>query len=198
MGTTVRRQSRAEGSRAIVSPNVRIRCPKSFAVGARTIIDDYCYFSTRIEIGRCCHVASGCSVAGGREHLFRLGDFSSLSSGVKIWCASDDFVNDLVTIIPPDVERAAGAIKKRLIRGDVTIGAMTAVGSNAVIMPGNDIPEGTVIGALSFVPSFSRLRAWSVYAGIPVRRVGARNRRAVLEQARRLERELLRLERPRR
>ena len=30
----------------------------------------------------------------------RIGDFCSLSSGVKVWCGSDDFVNDIVTIIP--------------------------------------------------------------------------------------------------
>jgi len=166
----------------IVSPNSRIRYPEAFVIGEDSIVDDYCYFSTKVRIGRCTHIASGCSIAGGSDMQFELGDFCSLSSGVKIWCTSDDFVNDLITIIPPDVEQ----VKKRLLRGDVTFGDYTAVGSNSVVMPDNHIPEGTVVGALSFAPTRFEFQPWSVYAGIPLRFVHARNREAVLEQVKKL------------
>lgn len=167
----------------IISPNIRVRNPEHFVVGDDSIVDDFCYFSTRVRIGRASHVASGCSVAGGPAHEFTLGDYSSLSSGVKIWCVSDDFVNDLVTIIPA----AAGHVKTHLIEGDVHIGNFTAVGSNAVVMPGNDIPEGTVIGALSFVPPRFSFEPWSVYAGTPIRLIGRRNRENVIAQVRQLD-----------
>lgn len=167
----------------IISPNIRVRNPEYFVVGDDSIVDDFCYFSTRVRIGRASHVASGCSVAGGPTHEFTLGDYSSLSSGVKIWCVSDDFVNDIVTIIPA----AAGRVKTHLIEGDVHIGNFTAVGSNAVVMPGNDIPEGTVIGALSFVPPRFAFEPWSVYAGTPIRLIGRRNRESVIAQVRRLD-----------
>jgi acetyltransferase-like isoleucine patch superfamily enzyme len=173
----------------IVSPNVRIRHPEEFHVGDFSIVDDFGYFSTRVRIGLCSHIASGCSVAGGVAHLFTLGDFSSLSSGVKIWCASDDFVNDIITIIPPGVQN----VKQHTIEGDVSFADCTAVGSNSVVMPNNHIPEGTVIGAVSFVPAASALEPWSVYAGIPVRLVGRRNREAVVAQAKLLRERLDRL-----
>ena len=169
--------------KAIISPNTRIRHPEHFVIGEDSIVDDYCYFSTRVRIGRCTHIASGCSVAGGADMQFEIGDFCSLSSGVKVWCTSDDFVNDLVTIIPPGIEQ----VKKNLIRGDIAFGHYTAAGANAVIMPGNQIPEGTVIGALSFVPVEFEFRPWSVYAGIPIRFIRARNHESVLEQLRKLE-----------
>ena len=156
----------------IVSPNTRIRHPEYFEIGEYSIVDDFSYFSTRVRIGRCSHIASGCSIAGGSDRQFILGDFCSLSSGVKIWCTSDDFVNDLVTIVPD----GAGPIKVHLITGDVTFDNCTAVGANAVVMPGNHIPEGTVIGALSFVPAGFSFEPWAVYAGIPIRRIGDRNR----------------------
>jgi galactoside O-acetyltransferase len=101
----------------IISANIRVRHPEHFHVQDDSIVDDYCYFSTRVYIGRCSHVASGCSVAGGVEREFRLGDFCSLSSGVKIWCTSDDFVNDVVTIIPAGMRDP----KKNLISGDVVL-----------------------------------------------------------------------------
>jgi acetyltransferase-like isoleucine patch superfamily enzyme len=46
-------------------------------------------------------------------------------------------------------------------------------------MPSNRIPEGTVIGALSFVPKAFEFRTWSVYAGIPIRFVRPRNQASV-------------------
>jgi acetyltransferase-like isoleucine patch superfamily enzyme len=168
----------------IVSPNSRIRHQEHFVIGEDSILDDYCYVSTKARIGRCTHIASGCSIAGGADMQFEIGDFCSLSSGVKIWCTSDDFVNDLVTIIPPGVE---DTIKTKLIRGDVTLGDYTAVGSNSVIMPCNNVPVGTVIGALSFVPVSFDFRPWSVYAGVPIRYLRSRNQDSVMAQVRRLE-----------
>ena len=165
--------------KALVSPNTRIRHPEHFEIGSYSIVDDFCYISARVKIGFCSHVASGCSIAGGPAHQFTLGDFCSLSSGVKIWCVSDDFANDLVCIIPAGIE----TVKGRSIEGDVTMADYTAVGANSVVMPGNEIPEGTVIGALSFVPPRFPFEPWSVYAGTPVRRVSRRNRAAVTEQA---------------
>src|SRR5882672_2325740 len=170
----------------IISPHVRIRHPEYFEIGEYSIVDDFSYFSTRVRIGTCSHIASGCSVAGGRDRQFVLGDFCSLSSGVKIWCTSDDFVNDIVTIVPEGL----GPIKEHLIEGDVSLANCTAVGSNSVVMPGNDIPEGTVIGALSFVPARFSFEPWTVYAGIPIRLVGRRNREAVTAQVRLLEQRL--------
>ena len=174
----------------IVSKNIRVRCPDDFIIGDNSIVDDFSYFSTKVKIGRCSHVASGCSIAGGKDSQFELGDYSSISSGVKIWCVSNDFSNDVVTIIPPEVLKISGNIKGSLIKGDVKIGNFTAVGSNTVIMPDNYIPEGTVVGAISFVPSGYKFKSWSVYAGIPVRFVKKRNRRNVLRQVELIEKYL--------
>ncbi|HVH44654.1 MAG TPA: hypothetical protein VM925_20010, partial [Labilithrix sp.] len=74
----------------------------------------------------------------------------------------------------------------------VTLGRCTAVGSNAVVMPDNDIPEGTAIGALSFVPPRFAFEPWTVYAGTPIRPIRARNREKVLAQVERIEAHLQR------
>jgi galactoside O-acetyltransferase len=162
----------------IISENCRIRHPDCFDVGDYSIIDDYCYFSTRVWIGKYSHIAMGCSVSGGKDRLFRLGDYCSLSAGVKIWCTSDDFKNDIVTIIPEGLSE----IKDHIITGDVVMENFTAVGSNSVVMPNNTIPEGTVIGALSFVPTGFDFKPWSVYAGVPIRFTSNRNKSNVMRQ----------------
>lgn len=170
--------------KTIISPNIRVRCPEHFVIGAGSVVDDYCYFSARVEVGRHSHIASGCSVAGGPSRQFRLGDYSSLSSGVKVWCASNDFVNDIISLIPAELEE----LQSGLITGDVLLGNYTGVGANSIIMPANVIPDGTAIGALSFVPPNFPFEPWSVYVGTPIRLVRRRNRERVLEQVSRLER----------
>ena len=84
----------------IISKNIRIRIPDSFFVGKGSIIDDYCYFSTKVTIGKYSHIANNVSVGGGPEFEFRLGDYSSISSGVRIWCVSDDFTEDIAALLP--------------------------------------------------------------------------------------------------
>jgi carbonic anhydrase/acetyltransferase-like protein (isoleucine patch superfamily) len=155
----------------IVSPNVRIRVTDHFEIGENSIVDDYCYFSTRVQIGNWTHIATGCSIAGGRDRSFSIGDFSSLSAGVRVWCTSNDFVRDAIMI---------GAAEG--ISGDVSLADYTGVGANAVVMPRNVIPEGVAIGALSFVPPEFPFEPWMVYAGIPVRPLKRRDRANVLRQ----------------
>ena len=173
---------------AIISKSIRVRHPEHFEVGEDSIVDDFCYFSTKVRIGRCSHIASNCTVAGGVARTFALGDFSSLSAGVRVWCASDDFARDLVTIIPSGIPNP----KQHAISGDVILESYTAVGANSVIMPDNTVPEGSVIGALSFVPARFAFEPWTVYAGNPVRAIGSRDRDAVLAQARSLSEALAR------
>lgn len=161
----------------IISKNIRVRNEKTFVVGDYSVIDDYCYFSAKIEIGQHCHIANNCSIAGGQDYQFSLGDCSSISSGVKIWCQSNEYINDLVVL---NVNKAD--LGDDPIKGDVTIGKMCAVGSNTVIMPNNSIPDGTVIGALSFVPPNFKFKSWSVYAGIPIKFVKKRNKERIIKQ----------------
>lgn len=106
-----------------------------------------------------------------RQIYFEMGSFSSLAAGVKVWLSSNDYVNELVTHSVPEVKE---------IQGNVRLGKFTGVGTNSVIMPGNDIPEGVTIGALSFVPSGYQFEPWTVYAGRPIRAIKKRNRANIM------------------
>ena len=101
-----------------------------------------------------------------------MGSCSSLAAGVRVWLSSNDYVNELVTHSLPQVKE---------IQGNVTLGNYTGVGTNTVIMPNNDIPEGVAIGALSFVPSNYKFEPWTVYAGRPIRPIKKRNKENILK-----------------
>ncbi|MBI3722726.1 hypothetical protein HY251_02045 [bacterium] len=166
----------------IISKNIRVRYPEHFVVGPGSIVDDFCYFSTKVRIGACSHVCPGVTIAGGVARQFVLGDYSSLASGTRVYCTSNDYVNDVVTIVPADA-----GVDEKPITGDVIFGNYAGVGANSVIMPRNVIPEGTVIGALSYVPPEFEFKPWAVYAGVPIKHRGERNKERVLAQARRLD-----------
>lgn len=161
----------------IVSRNIRIRHPEYFELQEGAVVDDYSYFSTRVRVGRFAHIASCVTVGGGRGFLFSLGDFSTVSAGCRIWCASEDFRRDMAGVLPEGID-----VGKNLVCGDVTIGDLSIVGSNSVIMPCNHIPEGVAIGAMSFVPADYPFDEWTVYAGVPIRARGGRDRDEVERQ----------------
>lgn len=171
---------------SIISKHIRIRCPDHFSVGDHSVVDDFCYFSTKIKIGDYCHIAPNCTVAGGKDHLFEIGNFSSLSSGVRVYCTSNDFVNGLVCLLVEELQY----IERNITSGDVILGKYTGVGANTVIMPNNQIPEGTVIGALSFVPENFPFLPWSVYAGAPIRLIKNRNQSIILKTLEDIQRKM--------
>ena len=151
---------------------VIIKKPELMEIGNNVRIADFCRISTACKIGDDCEIAPGTYIAGGEgKYMFEMGSFSSLAAGVKVWLSSNDYVNELVTHSVPGVKE---------IQGDVKLGKFTGVGTNSVIMPGNNIPEGVTIGALSFVPSNYKFEPWTVYAGRPIRPIKKRNKANVL------------------
>jgi len=161
----------------IVSKNIRIRNKDFFKVGKGSIIDDFSYFSTKVEIGKYTHLAANCHIGGGKNYKFLIGNFCSISSGVKIWCESNNYTEDL-----PIVQKNLIKIKNNPIKGDVKINDFCLIGSNSVIMPNNTIPQGVAIGALSYVPENFKFKSWSIYAGIPIRFIKKRNKKKIMSK----------------
>lgn len=121
-----------------------------------------------VEIGSHVHIGTSSLLAG--TYGIRMGHFSALSHGCKVYSATDDYLGEGLT--NPTVP-----IEYRLVHaGIVVIARHGLIGSNAVILPGAVIREGTSIGALSLVGQGAYLDPWSVYAGIPVRLIGKRRR----------------------
>jgi len=161
------------GKNFILGEYVIIKKPDLVSLGDNVRIADFCRISSACEIGSHCELAPGTYIAGGDgKYKFTMGDYSSLAAGVKVWLSSNDYTNELVVHSVPSVKE---------IQGPVTLGKYTGVGTNSVIMPNNHIPEGTVIGALSFVPCNFKFEPWTVYAGTPIRAIKKRNKENALK-----------------
>lgn len=166
------------GKNFVLGDYVILKKPDLIEVGDNVRIADFCRISSACKIGSDCEIAPGTYIAGGDgKFQFTMGECSSLAAGVKVWLSSNDYVNELVTHSVPEVKE---------IQGNVTLGKYTGVGTNSVIMPNNDIPEGVCIGALSFVPSNYKFEPWTVYAGRPIRPIKKRNKENVINTLKRI------------
>lgn len=161
------------GKDFVLGEYVVLKKPDDLEVGDNVRIADFCRISSPCRIGSNCEIAPGTYIAGGGDkYCFKMGEYSSLASGVRVWLSSNDYVNELVAHNVPHVKE---------IEGNVILEKYTGVGTNSVIMPNNHIPEGVAIGALSFVPSNFKFEPWTVYAGRPIRKIKRRNRENILK-----------------
>lgn len=163
-----------------ISDKASIYNPELMEIGDHTRIDDFCVLSGKITIGRNVHIAIFCNVGGG-ELGVTLEDFSGLAYGCHVFTQSDDYSGrSLTNPTVPDKY-------KHETKSPVLIKRHSIVGTCSVILPGVTLEEGASIGAMSLVTKSTE--PWSVYFGIPAKRLKAR-KRDLLE----LEQEYLREE----
>jgi acetyltransferase-like isoleucine patch superfamily enzyme len=150
------------GEGCIIGKSVRIRQPEKCVIGDGTIIDDFTYISAEINIGKHCHIASNVSISGG-QGKFTMGDYSTLSNGVSVHCASSDY-----SIMSMDLP----SVPKELQFGgevdDITVGNFVTIGAHSCLLPGVNIQDRVAFGAFSLVKK-GIYEYQKLYAGIPCR-----------------------------
>jgi len=156
------------GNNVIIGKTVRIRQPENVSIGDNTIIDDFTYISSKLEIGSNCHIASNVSISGGKGKL-KIGNFSTISNGCSIHCASSDYrycSMDLPSI--PESERFGGEIE------DIDIEDYAIIGAHSCILQGSHIPEGCAFGAYTLIKKTNNLLPYHLYVGHNCRDLGYR------------------------
>ena len=167
------------GEDVFISANVEIRRPHLVSIGNHVAIDSGFYITTQAEIGDYIHIAPYVTVIGGKNGLLKMGNFSGISAGCRIICASDDYLGGgLIGPTVPEKFRTDIICKPIILEDFVTLG------TNVVIMPGVTIGQGSVIGAGSVVTKDTQ--PWSVYTGIPARRLKARPQEKIIQYAQEL------------
>ena len=156
------------GKNVIIGKTVRIRKPEECIIGDNTIIDDFAYISSAIEIGNNCHIGSHVCISGG-DGKFKMGSYSTLSSHCSIHCASSDYSE--VSLDLPSVPRDlqfGGEIE------NIEIGDFVTIGSHSCILPGVNIPNQFACGAFTLLTK-QPYNENSLYIGIPAKFLKYRN-----------------------
>lgn len=165
------------GKNVKISDRASIYNCEKIDIGDNSRIDDFCVVSGKVSIGRFCHIAPMCLVAGGKPGV-TLQDFCGLAYGAKVFSQSDDYSGESLT------NSNIPAKYKQEFFAEVSLEKHVIVGAGSVILPGVIVGEGCSVGAMSLVHKSAE--PWGVYVGVPAKRIKNRKKN-ILE----LERQFL-------
>ncbi|MBQ7670311.1 MAG: acyltransferase [Clostridia bacterium] len=156
------------GKNVLISKKASFYSPENITLGDNVRIDDFCILSGKISVGSYVHIAAYSALFGGIEGVV-ICDFCNISSRVTIYALSDDYSGESMTspLIPDEyknVEHKKTVLEKHVI-----------IGSNSVVLPGAVLAEGSSYGAFSLVKS--KTEPWSIYAGIPCKKIKKRSKK---------------------
>lgn len=112
-----------------------------------------------LRIGNNVHIEPSSSLVA--HSGIEIGDFCTISHGVRLFTASANYSGEYFTNIFPDTKFQVP------IKGKITLEDHVILGGNSVVMPGVCLGEGSAIGALSFVRVSTE--PWSIYGGNPLK-----------------------------
>lgn len=157
---------KAVGDDVLISKKISIYGAENISIGNHVRIDDFCILSGKINLGSHIHIGAYCALYGAYGIVMK--DYTGLSPRCTVFSATDDFSGDY--LISPMVEQE----KTNVIGGMVLIERYSQIGAGCVIFPNLKIGEGVAVGAMSLINI--NLIQWSVYAGVPVKRIGDRRK----------------------
>jgi galactoside O-acetyltransferase len=160
---------RALGRGVRVSDRATLHGAGRISLGDHARIDDFCVLSAGeggIEIGRYVHVSPHCILVGGGPIV--LEDFSQLSARVTLLSSGDDIHGEFPhgAAIPEAYRQVQHA--------PITLRRYSGAAAGCTVLAGAEIGEGTIVGAMSLVRG--ACEPYSIYAGIPARRIKERGR----------------------
>jgi acetyltransferase-like isoleucine patch superfamily enzyme len=138
---------------ALIHRTANIVGDVSFGEGSR--IDAFVTITGPAVIGRWCHVGTGACIFGGAG--FEMGDHSSLSPGAKVFTATEDLSGEWGT--------NPMSLPRKPITAPVKLGSHASMGAGSILLPGAEMPEGCILGALSMAKG--KLTEWTIWAGVP-------------------------------
>jgi galactoside O-acetyltransferase len=160
-----------------INPTCQINRPELIELGSHISIDMCTYISVGAILGDYIHIAPHVCIMGGINAMLIMEDFTGISAGSKIVCASDDFNQGFLGPFLPLEFR-------NVINKPIIFKRFSAIGVNSVILPGVTLAEGSVLGANSLL--IHDTEPWTIYAGSPAKPIKLRNSDMVLFGAKKM------------
>jgi 3-oxoacyl-[acyl-carrier protein] reductase len=162
------------GKNVLVSTFVNIYNPVNLILHDNIRIDDFTTISCKgkVEIFNHVHIGPQCMISSSTNIIF--GNYSGISSGVKLFGGCDDFSGKYLT--NPTVPTKYLNVQI----GDIILEDHVLIGSTSIVLPNVILKEGTCIGALSLVKK--NTESWKMYAGSPIKLLKNRSKECLLLQ----------------
>jgi acetyltransferase-like isoleucine patch superfamily enzyme len=128
----------------------------NYMIGDHSSIDFGFYCTSCLSVGDYVHIGPHCSVIGGIVSSLTMKHFSFLAAGCRVICATDEHLGEGIGI--PWVPRG---YRDKVINKPVVVESFAGVCTNAVILPGVTVREGSIIGAGCIVREDTS--PWQIY-----------------------------------
>jgi len=148
--------------------------PELVEIGNHVSIDMWTYLSTQAVLGNYIHIAPSVSIIGGAIAKIIMEDFTNIGSGGRIVCATDDFMQGLISPVVPIEHRT-------VINKPVIFKRYATLGVNCTVLPGVTLGEGCIVGAGSVVTKDTE--PWMVYAGSPAKPIKPRQKKRIINSS---------------
>jgi len=145
-------------------------------IGRHISIDMCVYCSVELYLSSWIHIAPMVSIIGGSKSTLHIGRFAGISTGARIICGSEDFVNSLLGFMPEEY--------RTVLYGHNVIKDFAWVGAGAIVLPDIVLAEGSVLGAGAVLTK--NTEPWTVYVGNPAKALRTRNKQLILENAKKI------------
>lgn len=154
------------GKNVFISKKASFYGVENISLGNNVRVDDFCILSGNIKIGSFVHISAYCALYG--AFGIEMEDYSGVSPRCTVFSATDDFSGDF--LIGPLVPNYS----TNVIGGKVLIKKYSQIGASSVVLPSVTIHEGVSVGAMSLINR--NLDEWSIYAGIPAKKMKDRSK----------------------
>ena len=160
------------GKNVLFGVGANIQMPEAISLADYVFIDDYVQLNAMagsIKLGRRIHIAPYAILSG--TGGIELGDYAAVGAFARLYSHSE---------APKDGLRLSGPMIPESMKGMITapikIGKDGLVGTGAVLLPGVTLGEGAIVAANSFVPAHTKIPPNAIYAGVPAKLVGIREK----------------------
>ena len=164
------------GEDTYISSRAEITRPHLVEIGNHVAIDSGVYITTAAKIGDYVHISPYVTCVGGAAAKLVIEGFNTISAGARLICLGDEHLGEgLVGPLIPD------KYKDRLLGGFIHVERFASIATNAIVMPGVTIKEGSVVGAGAVITHDTE--PWTIYVGIPARATKPRPKEKILRFA---------------
>ena len=162
------------GEKVFIGHNVLFANPQKVFLGNKVRIDPFTFITTGLETGDNIQICAYAMLSGGAQHTIKLGNWSFIGYGSKLFCASEDYSG------------AHGPVNEfwgnnEIRRGDIQFLDYAGIASEVMVFPSVTLPEGCCIGAQSFIHTKNDLAPWSVWMGNPPKLFKMRDKDTVIK-----------------
>lgn len=158
---------RSVGKDVYISRKANIYGAENMILGDNIRIDDGTIIAGKVELGSHIHIAPFCYISGGEEGII-FEDITGVAPFVYMTTRSDDYSGK--TMFSPVIPQK---FKSNTI-APIYVSKYSIIGAHSMVMPGVELAEGTSVGAMTFMRK--KTEEWSIYFGIPAKRIGARDK----------------------